>query len=427
MEKGNLRMHHWTVTSGLQLVLVALLTFLLNPLHYVITAFIIWDLVCNIRNERLWFGIRVTRIVKPLVVRYVKACVVGAVGSAALLALGAAVSWTTILFVTVLSLVLGAIRSRFTSSSFAISVAVTLAGVAGMFQSPGPSFLSSALRFLQGFETKSWLAIGVVAALAELLLQWWNKRDAVFPALMTSKRGRRIGALKIQLGFVMPLMLWMTPINHGAVTFFGGFHPWLTSPQTSLGICIIPVVFGLHGLFTALKPERVLVQWRWWNLAQAAVLAAGFAVEQWTKIDFGWLAAPVMIALIECVRSVWRRVDASSEPLIAPDNRGVMVLYTIRDSLSDKLGLLPGEIVTHVNQTPVHTEYDLHFAFDQNPAYAKFQIIDTRGEVRLVGNPVYEGERHQLGLIVVVPGEQPALALKRPLGFLETMYLRRNR
>ncbi|MFB5192263.1 PDZ domain-containing protein [Alicyclobacillus fastidiosus] len=421
-------MHHWTISGGWgAIILVAIIAFLCNPLHYVATALVIWDLIRNIKNERIWFGIRVTRIIQPVIFRYMKASAVGLVGSLALVLLGAVVSWQTTLFVAVLSIALGLIRSRFLSTPTAISIALSCSLIAKYIKVPEGVWYARIITFLQTFEMRSWLLIALVACLAELFLQWWNQRDAVFPAVVTSKRGRRIGALKIQLGFSVPLVVWMTPIQGVSFTFHDGVKPWLVAADHPVALCVVPAVFGMHALFTALRPERVMRQFRRWNLVYAAILAAGFAVAYWLRSDAGYLAAPILVVLMEVVRSVWRRVDESSEPAYAPASRGVMVLYTIQDSLAHRLGILPGEVITHVNQTPVHSEYDLHFAFEQNPAYAKFQVLDARGEVRLIGNPVYEGERHQLGLLVVVPDEQPALNVTRPFGFLETLYLRRQK
>lgn len=418
---------HWMVQGGwLSLILAAVIMFLINPLHYVATALILWDLVRNIRLERQWFGVRVTRIIKPLVSRYLKACLVGFILSILMLAAGVFVTWQSVLFVVALSFALGLIRTRFASSPFAISVAVVLAGVAHYVPVTTWPRVNIAVHFLTAFQVESWLIIGVAACLAELSLQWWHARGAALPTLITGKRGRRIGALKVQLGFSIPMAVWIAPIPYGTVSFTGLIHPWLLAPQQTVSLMALSVVCGIHGLFTSMKPERVLLQWRWWNAIEAAFLAAGFAMQYWFYPNFGYLGAVVLIIVAESARFVWRRVDASTEPAFSPNSQGVMIIYTIRGSLSETLGLKPGEVITHVNQTPVHTEYDLHFAFEQNSAYARFQVLDERGEMRLVGNPIYEGERHQLGLLVVVPSDDGSLKLRRPLGFLETLYLKKQ-
>lgn len=417
---------HWTVQGGLlPLIVAAVVMFLINPLHYVATGLILWDLVRNIRFERQWFGVRVTRIVKPIAYRYLKACVIGLIASILMLAAGVTVSWQSILFVVALSFALGLIRTRFASSPFAISAAVVLAGLSHfMTQTQWPR-VNSGVHFLRQFHIGAWLTIGIASCLAELSMQWWNSRGAALPAIITGKRGRHIGALKLQLGFSIPMVVWIAPLPYGTVSFAGPIHPWLFASNQMVSVVAMSVVCGIHGLFTSIKPERVLVQWRWWNAVEAALLASGFGVQHWFYPKEGFIGAAMLIVVVESARSVWRKVDASSEPAYSPSNEGVMIIYTIRGSLSETLGLKPGEVITHVNQTPVHSEYDLHFAFEQNPAYAKFQVLDERGEMRLVGNPIYEGERHQLGLLVVVSSDVPVLKLRRPLGFLETIYLRR--
>lgn len=377
--------------------------------------------------EREWFGVRVTRIGKTLLFRYARSCAVGILASLALLVIGVTVTWQSMLYVSLLSILLGLFRSRFASTPFAIASALILSQIVKLFPIPSDGWWSSEVHAVISIQVFPWLIIGAICALCEFAMYWWNVKDGVLPTLVTSKRGRRIGALKIQLGFVVPVAVWMQPISDHAVNVSWSVHPWLFSNWPPVAFGILPLVFGLHALLTAIEPVRVLRQLRLLDVAIAVVYAGGFALGHWLWPAYAWYASIVVIAMIEVFRFIWRRVDSIMEPLCTPDTRGVRVLYTIRNSLSEKLGVKPGEIVTHVNQTPVHTEYDLHFAMEQNPAYAKFQVIDAHDELRLVSSPVFEGERHQLGLLLVVPSDRPAVRLSRPLGLLETIYLRRDR
>ncbi|SDW78291.1 hypothetical protein SAMN04489725_11460 [Alicyclobacillus hesperidum] len=415
---------HLTANGWWAIVSIAILSFLLNPLHYLSTGFVIWDLVRNVRSEREWFGIRVTRIGQTLILRYARACLVGLVGSIALFACGVSVTWQSIAYVSAMSIVLGVIRSRFAATPFAVAAAAVIsfcARQAHLSRVIGWSWL----HVVESFPIGAWLAIVAVSCCAECIMTFWGVRDAILPALLTSRRGRRIGALKLQLGYAMPVAVWMHPLGGHALMWQSGFHPWRMPLGQPIEIGILPLVFGLHAVFTGLRPQGALTHVRWFDLVRAMVAAAGFVLARLYAPLLAVWAAVALILIAEVFRFLWRRIDAAVEPLYTPNNRGVRVLYTIRGSLSDKIGIRPGEIVTHVNQSPVHTEYDIHFAMEQNPAYARFQVLDADGEVRLLSSPIFEGERHDLGLLLVVSSDEPALRLIRPFGFLETIYLRR--
>ncbi|ACV57466.1 PDZ domain-containing protein [Alicyclobacillus acidocaldarius] len=415
---------HVTANGWWALVGLLLLSFVLNPYHYLATGFVIWDLLRNVRRERVWFGVRVTRIGKTLLLRYGRAVVVGLAASFALLAAGAQVTISSALYVFMVSIVLGVIRSRMAAAPIAISVSVLLSSLARAYHGAVPAGLLPVWRAIVEMPQADWLAIAAAAALSEAVLGLWGTRDAILPALVTSRRGRRMGAMKLQFGYVVPVVVWITPLAHSELVFVSGWHPWHVPFGLPLECFAVPLALGWHALLTSLRVERVLRYLRWLDLLRGAILAAGFVGACMWRQQSALYAAAAGIAVTELFRLAVRRMDRTLEPQFAPDGQGLRVLYVIRGSLAERLGIRPGELITHVNQAPVRTEYDFHFALEQNPAYARFQITDARGEPRLVSSPVFEGERHDLGLIFVLPGEEPALRLKRPFGFLETLYLR---
>ncbi|MBF8378547.1 PDZ domain-containing protein [Alicyclobacillus mali] len=415
---------HVTANGWWALVGLLLLSFVLNPYHYLATGFVIWDLVRNVRRERMWFGLRITRIGKTLLLRYGRAVAVGVVASVALLAVGVRVTISSALYVFAVSIVLGVIRSRLAAAPTAISISVLLSALLRAYHGSVPAAILPVWRAIVEMPQADWLAIAAAAALAEALLSLWGTRDAILPALVTSRRGRRMGAMKLQFGYVVPVAVWITPVARPEFVFVSGWHPWHAPLGQPLEWFAVPLALGWHALLTSLRVERALNHLRWLDIFRGLILAAGFACAYLWRSQAALYAAGASIVVTELFRIVIRRMDRSLEPQFAPDSQGVRVLYVIRGSLAERLGIRPGELITHVNQAPVHTEYDFHFALEQNPAYARFQIADHHGEPRLVSSPVFEGERHNLGLIFVLPGEEPAFRLKRPFGFLETLYLR---
>ncbi|GMA57844.1 hypothetical protein GCM10025858_23470 [Alicyclobacillus sacchari] len=262
---------HLTANGWWAIVAIALLSFLLNPLHYVSTGFVIWDLVRNVRSEREWFGIRVTRIGQTLILRYARACLVGLAGSIALLVCGVSVTWQSIAYVCAVSIVLGVIRSRFAATPFAVAAAAIISFCVRQ------AHLSTLvgwqwLHVVASFPVGAWLAIVAVSCCAECIMTFWGVRDAILPILLTSRRGRRMGALKLQLGYAMPVAVWMHPIAKHAVTWQSGFHPWQMAFGQSSEIGILPLVFGLHALFTACGHSAPFCMFagltsraRWWR------------------------------------------------------------------------------------------------------------------------------------------------------------------
>ncbi|WP_245629777.1 hypothetical protein [Alicyclobacillus sendaiensis] len=184
---------HVTANGWWALIGLLLLTFLLNPYHYLATGFVIWDLVRNVRRERALFGVRVTRIGKTLVLRYGRAGAVGIAASLALLAAGAEGTLSSALYVLAVSIVLGVIRSRLAAVPIAISAAVLLSWLARAYHGTVPSAVVPAWRADVAMLEANWLLIAAATALAECVFGLWGTRDAILPALVTSRRGRRMG------------------------------------------------------------------------------------------------------------------------------------------------------------------------------------------------------------------------------------------
>jgi hypothetical protein len=408
----------------LQMVLHAFLSLFMNPVLYLGTILIIWDLARNMSAERSFFGVRLTRILIPQTVRYLKAICVGVLVTLIALVLHVEVRPGEIFAVAGISIVLGLIRLRFASTSTAISVLLILASAAKAFPALNLSFFAKEWRYLSGMHVDSWIQILSLLFLAQLLLVIWSRNNGVAPALVASKRGRELGAVVIQWSFIVP---------------FGVFVPGQISPSillthfnwlTLLGgitLAAMPGLVGWHGVVSTITPKRTATQLALVSGVCAVLLTGLVAALHYTVLS------PLLICLSASIVSivipelhVWRVkwVESNRQPICQTSEDGVVVLYTIPGSLAEQIGLKMGEIITHVNQVPVHSEYDLHFALDQNPAYAKLQVVDTRGEIRIVGKPVYAGERHQLGAILVSGTGNVPMYHKRRFGLLQTLYLK---
>ncbi len=407
----------------LQMVPHAFLTLFMNPVLYIGTIIIIWDLVRNTRAERRFFGVRLTRVVVPQVIRYAKAICVGLVLTLLALILHIEVRVGELFIVGGISILLGLIRLRFASTIYAASVFVVFAAAAHKFPSMNVPFLAKDWHYLALTHLDSWLQILALLFLAQLLLVAWSRDRGAAPALVASKRGRKLGAMVIQWSFIVPFGVFI-PGQMNLPSIFNHFN-WLAIIGT-VSLAAMPAVLGWHGVVSTMTPKRVASQIVFHSGLCAVLLTGLVALINHTNVNSLLISVSAsVIAVVIPELHIWyvKRSELKRQPICQPNEDGVAVLYTMPGSVAEQIGLKMGEIITHVNQVPVHSEYDLHFALDQNPAYAKLRVVDSRGEIRIVGKPVYEGERHQLGTILVSESLNAPLYHKRPIGLLQTLYL----
>ena len=216
--------------------------------------------------------------------------------------------------------------------------------------------------------------------------------------MVLGKRGGTTGAFVVQLSFLSTVFL---PVP-GSDVVLGTMHtgwPWLASALGGLSFACVPLFTGLSALFTSQRPTEGIRRVARCNLLTGILLAGCAGLTARLDVEGSCVGAVLCIGTHELLSWWLGRREQRRDSLFSESKLGVKVLDTVRGSVAHAMGVLPGEVITHANQIPVHSTYDLHFAFEQNPTYAKLQVLDLRGEVRFIGKPVYEGERHQLGII----------------------------
>lgn len=402
----------------------ALLILVMNPLLYIGFALILWDFSRNGKFEKKFFGVRVTKSWGTVLSLWLQSIVIGLLLTVACAVVGVVITADEVWFVVGLSLLFGVIRLRFLSPAYSIATWIVLATLSRFWTPSGwGSTFTSWWNVLSDFHVVSWLALLALACLAEGLVLSLNRNQSAFPVAVLSKRGRSIGGFVVKLAFIAPVLV-ITPGGDIATAGLPHAWPWLVGAQSGFSLFALPLLLGHSGLFTTTRPRDGLQ--RMW---QSSLYSGGLlAVVVYVSYQFGAaycvIGAVLVIASKEWILLRGEQVENRLDPFFTPTPQGVRVLTTVKGSLAHTLGLYPGEIITHVNQVPVHTPYDLHFALDQNPAYAKLRVLDGRGEVRFVGNPVYSGERNKLGLILAPDSYNGSCFRPLHAGLFQTSYLR---
>lgn len=269
----------------------------------------------------------------------------------------------------------------------------------------------------------SWLSLAALLSLTEAILLFTSTHGVAEPVLLESKRGRAIGAVSIHLMFVVPVLLCIA--GNAPRPHMPDSWPWLGAWSGGIGLIGLPMFIGVGGVFAGQKPRETVVASGWYSLGLFAALAATSAVSLWFP-SLGWIGGVVAVFGRESLVRLHHRRENYREPIFVQSPRGVRVLTVVKGSLADSIGIRAGEVITHVNQMPVHSEYDVHFAYSQNPAYAKLQVIDESGEPRIIGKAVYAGERVKLGVVSLPDIAGDRLAHPK-FGLLHSLYVRRHR
>lgn len=407
-------------------ILVVLRDLLLNPLLYAGFILAYWDLRRTSTLERTLFGFRSTRAFRQTLVRGLQGLAAGIILSVLFVALGLQVSLWEVATLTMVNILLAALRLRWLSPVYALAIVVTGARILARW-TPGMSGqLGAWIGHIASLSVWNWFLIMAGVLLAEAALLFLDKDKHHAPAVAVSKRGRGIGALWVKIAFALPLViptegtLWNAPAYAHATNW----HILWLAGLPSFGLLAMPVLAGFSGLFSTLHPRQGLRQVIWVDVLSAALLVAAALVMHRSTIPGLWLMAWVVVLLREASTRVLSWRQGLHDPLFAPDEDGVMVLKVLPGTLAAHMGIQSGERIMEVNAMPVRSPYDVHFGLNQNPAYAKLLVRDLRGEARLAGHTVYEGERVQLGLVFAPDGFANRGIERTSFGLLESLYAR---
>ncbi|RIV24237.1 PDZ domain-containing protein [Alicyclobacillaceae bacterium I2511] len=385
---------------------VGLVWLLGNPLLYLGIFLAAWELRRQSRLEKRFFGIRLTRVWPTLAKREAVAVVLGGSLTVVLFVLGVVLPWWQIAVFTALSLLAAIGGWRWLSPAYSIALLVLFAGVAAAFPAAvGHTLLAVSFNQLRLVNAAAWSTLVGVNWLAEALLLWYYRHQEA-PALVRSRRGKAVGAVVVQLSFITPVLV----LQPGAGHWLSGLTPlwpWLgTSVGASgspggLAWLGVPLLLGFSGLTLSQPGIRLVRRMALTNGVAGGLVLAGGIAQAYFHGWYGGLGLLLAILMRTAVLIGQWHQDLQSDPLLGGHPQGVRVLAVHPGSLAEQLGLQVGAVITHVNQLPVHSLYDLHFALEQNSAYAKLQVNRIDGEPLLVGGSIFTGERNQLGLVIL--------------------------
>ncbi len=329
--------------------------------------------------EKASFGVHITAPVRAWLVSMGAGIVTGLVATVALYALHVRVTGSEVVALWIIMAALWLIDVRFSCIAYGAPLLIVggqvVRVVAHRVLMPG--FLTP----LGSVHASSLLILCGVLQLSEGILTYLLGAGDPVPLFVQSRRGQVVGAFVLQKFWPIPLLV---------STVSGMIVPF-------------PLLIGFSKLAMGSVPERSAHTVSPLLLIHGLVVAAaGFLLR---NHPIGLVVAAALTVLShESLYVYAQHKETAAMPLFARPQRGVRILATLSGSPAEKMALKPGETIVRIGGMTVNSSYDIHFAIDQNPAYAKLEVMDSRGEARFEGTPLYTDDPHQLG-VVVVPDE----------------------
>ncbi|MBL0386977.1 PDZ domain-containing protein [Tumebacillus sp. ITR2] len=395
-----------TELSFLTEILNGLAQVLAHPLFYV--ALLLVGLQYRRQNsmERRMFGVRCSSLTDQVLRSFLYGAGGGLLATVLMTVIGVVLSPGDMAYVWVVALVLALVNVRYTCFAYAGGLLsfVSLVLNALPTLTSGPDWLLGVYDDLKQLHVPDLMALVAILHLVEGILVRLNGAQAAMPVFVPGKRGRLIGGFILQKFWVIPMAAFVVTGVPDSVLHTPSWWPLMSLGGLGLGaglqIVPVPAILGYSGAALTKTPQQTSTHTARWLVAYSIVLLC-LAIGSSYFSPLAWVAA-LFCPIAHELLILWEmRGEQSGHPIYVKPLQGLKILSILPKSPALEMGLLPGETILKVNGTPVNTPYDLHFALNQNPAYAKLELLTPEGEVRFANTAIYTGDHHMLGVILV--------------------------
>ena len=266
--------------------------------------------------------------------------------------------------------------------------------------------------------------IGLMALfyLVESFLLRRNRGRGASPIYLNGKRGMLVGAYQLQKFWVLPIFMFVSvPVGTEASLSIPSWWPMLLAGAgsgLSMTFSGFPVVLGFSDLMVSKLPHVKAKRSAKSLFLFGVILLVLAFVSKWFILSglfaglFAFAGHTVLIRWNQ-----WRQWKET--PIFVQLGKGVVVLAVLPDTPAEKLGILPGDTLMKVNGADINRSEDLYPALQLNSAFCKMEVRNVEGHMKYLQRAVYEGEHHQLGLILAPDEQTPYYVDLKPISIVQ--------
>ncbi|MFC4557508.1 PDZ domain-containing protein [Virgibacillus kekensis] len=367
--------------------------FFMNPVFYWAIILTLLAGYSRIRRERMNFGLKLFDVFSEWKNTLVLSMVSGLVISLLFVGVGFVFSYTTILILCAITILLS-LTLRFTMLSPSYTIGITY--IALLFLPLIP--INQSLTDWLAIDHINFIGISLLLAVlltVEALLLKRNNRSNTFPDLERGRRGSWMGTHHLKKLSIIPFFIL---VPSGALQPIAPFWPYFSMNGETFSLILVPFLLGFDYTVRGSLPEKASARIaRSIHILSLVVLLLALG-----SIYAGWLSlCAVAVAIIgrEYINYQHRVKDQQKTGYFNRNGRGLKVLGIIPGTPADRLGILAGESIVKVNSRKTDNMDEFYLALQESGAFFKLEIIGDNGELRFVQGAIYEEDHHELGII----------------------------
>ncbi|MDV2684243.1 PDZ domain-containing protein [Alkalihalophilus lindianensis] len=371
-------------------------SFFANPILY-IGLFVIFLIAHRrVQKERVAFHTRVTDRIADFVIPFWSAVVVGLLISVATLGAGIVITIPLLfLMIGVTILMVLTTYVRWMSPAYVMGLAL-LAIAFAPFVGDIP-YLAEGVAAVGEFPLYQFALILALLVIGEGILIYRNGDVYTSPGVERSKRGKWVGFQEAKRMWIVPVFFL---VPEGIIPSFE-FWPVFTLGETSFQPILFPVLIGFQQQVRSSLPSAPIKMMGMRVVGVGLLLAVLAVVSYWYPF-VAVLMASIAIISRELLWMVAKSRDESQPAFYNSKQKGCVILGIIPGSPATKMKLEVGETIVKVNGQTVQDEKSFYEALQLNAAaFCKLDVLDHAGEVRFAQGALYDGQHHQLGVLLV--------------------------
>ncbi|WP_312092754.1 PDZ domain-containing protein [Niallia sp.] len=369
----------------------------LNPVFYLSFLFAAFLGVTRVKKERRNFTVRAQNAYFELKQLLPLGLISGLCVSVLSIGLVLVVPMEFIIFTGVISIVLVLIgKTRIMSPVYTAGLGIVVSSVSLFYGWDYFLFSKSNLNSSEYIFPTAVILLGLLI-ISEGIFVRKNGVNGTSPRLKKSKRGQAIGIHLLERAWILPVFLF---VPSGVLTIPFEWWPMFTVGDQTYSLLLVPFLIGSkmeiqgeHPIIAIRNVGRNII------ILGSIIIVGGAAAYFFPISSLGF----VLVAIIgrEWITRKQRNNEKNKSFYFSRKNNGVVILGIVPDSPADKMELKIGEMISKVNSIPVQDKNQLYKALQKNSAHCKLEVFDAHGEIRFVQRALYEGDHHELGLLLI--------------------------